>query len=498
MENKRKNAIIIGSGFGGLALAIRLQSHGFKVTIFEKNSMVGGHASQFKEKGYVFDMGPSVITAPKIIESVFKAAGKKSKDYIQILPVDPYYRIYFHDKSYIDYTGDGEKMKSEIAKFDKDDAANYDRFMSYTKKLHKVVIEDGLGGIPFDTKTLVKFLPAALWLRALLPEFSTVKKYFKHPYNQFTFSFHPLFIGGNPFRAPGVYLMIPYLEKAEGVWFAKGGMYSLVKAFEKVFRELGGVIYTNAEVEQILVQNKKAVGVLAKGKAWRADIVVSNAHFAHTYKDLISQEYRRKWTDKKIKKLDYSMSCFLIYLGVKKQYPQLQHHTLILSERYKDLVTDLFDKKILPDDFSMYLHVPTHTDSEMAPAGSESIYLLIPTPNLLAGVDWDTEKERYAKKILDFLENDFGLADLQKNIEVMRIFTPEDFKKQRNNYLGSAWGVEPKLIQTASFRPSNRSEDIKNLYIVGASTHPGAGVPGVLLTAEATEKAIMKDVEKKR
>jgi phytoene desaturase len=487
---------IIGSGFGGLSLAIRLQARGFQVTIFEKNSMVGGHAYQFKEKGYTFDMGPSVITAPDIIRDVFNSAGKKMEDYIEITRLHPYYRIYFHNKEYIDYSGDTDEMKSEMAKFSKDDAENYENFIAYTKKIHKVVIEDKLGAKPFNIKKLFQFLPEALKLRALMPEFSTVKKYFKHPYNQFTFSFHPLFIGGNPFRAPGVYLMIPYLEKVGGIWFSKGGMYSLVSALETVFKELGGEVFTNSEVKKIIVSEGKAKGVVIKNKEYSADIVVSNAHFAHTYKDLIEPEHRKKWTDKRVEKLEYSMSCFLLYLGVKKQYPELLHHTLILSKRYKELVTDIFDNKILPEDFSMYLHVPSRTDETMAPKGCESMYLLIPTANLKANIDWSKIKVSYTEKILDFLQNDFGLKNLKKNIEVMKVYTPEDFLHERNNYLGSAWGVEPKITQTASFRPANKSEDIENLYIVGASTHPGAGVPGVLLTAEATENAILADFPK--
>jgi phytoene desaturase len=291
--------------------------------------------------------------------------------------------------------------------------------------------------------------------------------------------------------------MIPYLEKAGGVWFTKGGMYSLVEAFEKLFLEIGGEIKTGSEVSEILVNNGRASGVIANGESRDFDIVISNAHFAHTYTDLIKAEHRKKWSDRKVKKLAYGMSTFLIYLGVKKQYPQLLHHTLILSERYKALVKDIFDNKILPEDFSMYLHVPSRSDAEMAPPGCESMYVLIPVPNLQGDINWKEMAQPYADKILRFLEEDFGLEGLRENIEVLELFTPEDFKERRNNYLGSAWGVEPKLIQTASFRPGNRSEDIKGLYLVGASTHPGAGVPGVLLTAEATEKAIVTDLNLK-
>ncbi len=476
-----------------MATAIRLQSKGFDVTVFEKNDLIGGHAYQLQKSGYTFDMGPSLITAPEIINKVFNCADEKLEDYLDLIYLDPFYRIYFHDKSFIDYSADSDDMKTQLAKFSQRDADNYDSFIAYVKQLYKAVIEDELGSSPFKVKTLLTFLPEALRLKALNPCYNVVSRFFQHPNNRFTFSFHPLFIGGSPFRSPSVYLMIPYLEKSGGVWFTKGGMYSLVKAFEKLFLKLGGKIKTGCEVSEIVIKDNKAAGVRVGDDFYESDIVVSNAHFAHTYLDLIHEENRKKWTDRRVKKLDYSMSTFLIYLGVKKQYPQLKHHTLILSERYKELVKDIFDRKVLPEDFSMYLHVPSRTDQNMAPPGSESMYILIPVPNLKADINWQIKAGQYADKILKFLEEDFGLTDLRANIEVKEIFTPEDFKTRRNNYLGSAWGVEPRLTQTAIFRPSNKSGDIKNLYLVGASTHPGAGVPGVLLSAEVTEKVILSD-----
>jgi phytoene desaturase len=492
-----KNKIaVIGSGFGGLAVAIRLQSQGFEVTVFEKNARVGGHAYQLKKNGYTFDMGPSLITAPDIIQSVFESAGKRMQDYLEVMALDPYYRIYFHDRSYIDYSGDSEKMKAQMARFNEKDAANYNRFMEKTRQLHKAVITDGLGSRPFNSwKTMLEFLPQALKLNALIPAYSFAKRYFRDPRHRFTFSFHPLFIGGNPFRAPAVYQMIPYLEKAGGVWFSKGGMYSLVEAFEKVFKEIGGKIKVNSEVQKIKIRDGKVNGVMVDDKLYEADAVISNADFYHTYRNLVKPEFRKKWSDEKLERVGYSMSAYLLYLGVKKTYPKLLHHTLILSKRYKQLVKDIFDRKILPDDFSMYLHVPTRSDATMAPEGSESMYVLIPVANLEGDIDWSVTAGQLTERVLDFLENDFGLEELRENIEVLETFTPEDFKKQRNNHLGSAWGVEPKLTQTAIFRPQNKSEDVEGLYLVGTSTHPGAGVPGVLLTAETTAKVVYSDLK---
>ena len=486
--------VIIGAGFGGLAAAIRLQAKGMRVTLLEKNAKVGGHAYQLVRDGYTFDMGPSIITAPDLIQSVFACAGVRIEDYLDLVKLDPFYRIYFHDGSSFDYTDDGEQMKRQMAQFNTRDADNYDSFMAHTRQLYDAVITDGLGATPFDLLTMIAFLPRALRLQALMPAYNFVKKYFDDLRHRFTFSFHPLFIGGNPFRAPAVYLMIPYLEKTGGVWFCKGGMYSLVQALENVFKELGGVVETGTEVEQIVVENRKAEGIVAEGKFYEADAIISNADFVHTYGELIKPEHRKKWSDNKLRKTQYSMSAFLIYLGVNKKYPQLKHHTLILSERYKGLVDDIFDNKVLPDDFSMYLHIPSQTDPTMAPEGCESMYVLIPVPNLESGINWQKIKKTYADNVLTFLENDFGLTDLKRSIEVLETFTPADFKKQRNNHLGSAWGVEPKLTQTAYFRPHNRSEEIQRLYFVGASTHPGAGVPGVLLTAETTVKLVVEDL----
>lgn len=491
-----KKIIVIGSGFGGLAVAIRLQSRGFDVTVMEKNEQVGGHSSQLVKDGYTFDMGPSLITAPEIINSVFRAAGKEMKEYVNMRKLDPYYRIYFHDKTHIDYNGNSEKMKNQLAKFSSDDAENYERFMEASRGIYNAVITEGLGSQPFMSwKTMLKFVPKALKLNALLPSYYFVKRFFKHPYNRFTFSFHPLFIGANPFRAPSIYLMIPYLEKLGGVWFTDGGMYSLVKSFESIFTENGGKVKTDHEIQEIKIKNGRITGVVANDTFFEADGVISNADVSHTYKYLIDSKYRKKWDNKKIDRSKYSMSAFMIYLGVKKQYPELLHHTLILSERYKDLISDIFDRHILPDDFSMYLHVPTKTDKKMAPQGAESMYVLIPVSNLSGNIDWKKVRKPFTDKVLEFLESGFGLVDLKKNIEVLETFTPTDFADVRNSFLGTPWGLEPQLMQTAVFRPHNRSEDVEGLYFVGAGTHPGAGLPGVLLSAEVTEKVILEDMK---
>lgn len=489
-----KKIVVIGSGFGGLAEAIRLRSTGFDVTIFEKRDKVGGRAYQLKKDGYTFDTGPSLITAPEIIERVFMVAGRTMGDYVDLAQLDPFYRIYFHDRSFLDYSGSSERMKAEMANFSNEDAQNYDRFMKDVKAIYDAVITDGLGATPFMTfKSFLDFAPRAISLRGYLPVYTFASRYFNHEHNRFAFSFHPLFIGGSPFRAPSIYIMIPYLEKVGGVWFSKGGMYSLVKAMERVFKEIGGTIYTRSEVDQIVIEHGTARGVRIGSEVHKADAVVCNGDIPFTYKNLIGLEHRRKWTDKRLDRLHISMSVFLLYIGTNRQWPELKHHTLILSKRYKELVRDIFDRKVLADDFSMYLHVPTRTDPSMAPPGCESIYLLIPVPHLGSGLDWSQEAMPFKERILTYLEHSFGMTGLRKSIEVLEMFTPDDFQLELNSFLGNAFAIEPRLTQSAYFRPHNRSEDVKRLYFVGAGTHPGGGVPGVLLSAEATQKCIMED-----
>jgi len=492
-----KHIAVIGSGFGGLAEAIRLRSRGFRVTVFEKREMPGGRAGQLKRQGYTFDMGPSLITAPFIIEKVFQAAGKKMSDYLDLVGLDPFYRIYFQDRTFIDYNGDREKMKTAMARLHPADARRYDDFFRDIKGIYDAIIRDGLGAQPFLTlKDFLKFAPRAVRLNALIPVYSFAARYFKHEHHRFMFSFHPLFIGGSPFRAPSVYIMIPYLEKDGGCWYAKGGMHSVVEAFRRVFQEMGGELKTSAAVDEIIIEKGKAVGVRVAGQMIRADAVVSNGDVPFVYKNLVPAKWRRKWTDRALNKLHMTMSCFLLYLGVRKKFPQLRHHTIILGPHYRKLVTDILDRKVLPRDFSMYLHAPSKTDPSMAPPGCESIYALVPVPNLKSGTDWSEEAGLFKEKVLDYLEHSFGLEGLRAHLEVSEMFTPLDFQNELSSFLGNAFALEPRLSQSAYFRPHNRSEDVKGLYLVGAGTHPGGGVPGVLLSAEATERCILEDFKK--
>lgn len=489
-----KRAVVVGSGFGGLAIAARLQAAGLQVTLLEKREKIGGRAYQLIDDGYVFDMGPSLITAPYIIDSIFRAGGRSLTDYVDLVPLDPYYRIYFHDGTRIDYTGDIEEMKAQMARFDVGDAANLEAFLADVRPIYDTVIGDRLGSKPFDTVgAMMRFLPQMARMKAYVPVTRFVNRWFKDFRHRFIFSFHPLFVGGNPFKTPSIYLMIPFLEREGGVWFTRGGMYSVVDAMGRLFTELGGTILTDTEVEEILVEDGRAVGVRAGGQDVLADLVVSNADPGHTYGKLLEKSPRKRWSDRRLARTEWSMSCFLLYIGARKQYPQLEHHTLVLAERYEGLLRDIFGKKILPDDFSMYLHAPTRTDPEMAPPGCESMYVLVPVANQESEIDWGVIKQEFADRVIDFLE-EWGLEDLRESIDVLHIFTPDDFETELNATLGNAFAIEPKFTQTAWFRPHNRSEDVDALYLVGAGTHPGAGVPGVLLSAETTYGCIAEDL----
>lgn len=484
--------VIIGSGFGGLALGIRLQVRGYSVTIVEKQLYPGGQAQPLTLEGFRFDMGPSLLTAPELVEALFELSGRSSSAYLRMTRLDPFYRIYFWDGSYLDYTGDRAAMEAALAQLNPKDALAYARFMAHAKAFYKAVIEEGLGSQPFDWATLWTFLPKALRLRALTSAYALAANYFQDPRIRFTFSFHPLFIGGDPFRAPAVYQMIPYLEKKGGVWYVYGGMHALAQALARLFQDIGGTLYLETEAQHIVTRGRRAIGVETTKGFFPADIVVSNADYRHTYLKLLDKTALPSIVLPFIRRYTYGMSAFLVYLGLDRRYPEaLLHHTIVLGPRYRGLVKEIFQAQKLPEDFSLYLHAPTRTEGAMAPADGESLYLLSPVPNLRAPIDWGVRAESYAHKLITHLEERL-LPALRKHIVTMRFYTPLDFARDRNCSWGSPWGVEPRLTQTATLRPHNESPWIKGLFLVGTSTHPGAGVPGVLLSAQATEKAILQ------
>ena len=483
----RQKIIIIGSGFGGLSAAIRLQAAGHDVHIFEKRDKLGGRAYVYEQNGFHFDGGPTVITAPYMFDEVFAVAGKNRTDYVQFVPCDPFYRIYDDQGKHFDYNGDNEFILSQIERWNPADKQNYLDFVQAIK----AIFETGMALIetPFlKFSNMLKVVPDLVRLQSHKSVYQYVSQYIQDDFLRQCFSFHPLLIGGNPFDSTSIYALIHYLERQWGVFYAMGGTGQIVKGMGQAFEEIGGRITLNADVDKIVVENGRALGIrLRDGSLHKADVVVSNADVASTYLHLIDKSHRGlRNSDTRYKKLTrYSMSLFVIYFGTKKRYLDtgLQHHNIILGPRYKELLHDIFNKKELPDDFSLYLHMPSKTDSSIAPEGCENFYVLSPVPHLASGTDWRTAAKPYRDKIMQFLEDNY-LPDLQANIVAEHYIDPLHFQNTLNSYMGSAFSVQPILTQSAWFRPHNQSEDIANLYFVGAGTHPGAGLPGVLASGK--------------
>jgi len=486
----RPHAVVIGSGFGGLAAAIRLGARGYRVTVIEKLDQAGGRASVFRQDGFVFDCGPTIITAPHMLEELWTLCGRKMSDDIALRAIDPFYRICFDDGKAFDYSGDPQRMRDEVAKFEPGDVAGFERFVKASEDIFKVGFEqlvDQPFGSFFD---MVKIAPQLVRLESYRTVYSLVSKHIRNEQLRTLLSFHPLLVGGNPFAASAIFCLIAFLERKWGVHFAMGGMGAVVKGLVGLIEEQGNALRLEAPVTRIEIAKGRAVGVtLASGEKIAADIVVSNADSAWTYRNLIAPEHRRRWTDKKVENMRYSMGLFVWYFGTKKRYENVQHHTILMGPRYRELLGDIFDRKHLADDFSLYLHRPTATDPSLAPPGCDAFYVLSPVPHLEAGVDWTAMAEPYRKRIGDCLSRT-QLPDLEANVVSQRMLTPLDFESRYLSFRGAAFGMEPILTQSAWFRPHNRSEDIENLFLVGAGTHPGAGVPGVLASARVLDSVV--------
>ncbi|MEK0431199.1 MAG: hypothetical protein RL139_1003 [Gemmatimonadota bacterium] len=473
--------IVIGSGFGGLAAAIRLRAQGHDVTVVEQRDKPGGRAYVYTQDGFTFDGGPTIITAPWLIDDVFAAAGRKTADYVSIVPIDPFYQIRFEDGTVFRYNGDREAIIRQIAALNPGDVAGYRRFVREAER----VFATGMGLIdkPFTSLLdMVKVLPDLIRLRADRSVAGLTNKHIRDDRLRQVFSFHPLLVGGNPFETTSIYTLIHHLEQKWGVWFAMGGTGKLVEAFVRLFGDLGGELRLSTRVEEITVDERtgRANGVrLAGGEVLRADAVVSNGDVAFTYKHLIAPRWRRTYTDAKIDRMSYSMSLMVIYFGTDRQYPDIAHHEIIMGPRYRGLLQEVFQTKTLADDFSLYLHRPTATDPSLAPPGGDAFYVLSPVPHLGGPTDWATMAQPYRDRIMAYLEERY-LPNLSKHIVTELRIDPLHFRDTLSSHLGSAFSVQPILTQSAWFRPHNRSEDIPNLYFAGAGTHPGAGLPGVI------------------
>ncbi|HEX8000298.1 MAG TPA: phytoene desaturase [Pyrinomonadaceae bacterium] len=485
------NIIVIGSGFGGLSAAIRLQAQGHSVTVIEKRDKPGGRAYVYEQNGFVFDGGPTIITAPWLIQDLFKACGKVAADYLKLVPLDPFYNVRFEDGSVFHYNNDGENIRRQIRSFNPNDEAGYERFLAATEKIFQKGFE--LIDKPFThLSDMVRILPDLVRLRSHKSVASFVNQYIKDERLRQVFSFHPLLIGGNPFQSTSIYALIHKLEQEFGVWFVMGGTGALVRALLQLFTESGGQLRLNTEVEEITFNatTNRATGVrLARGEFLRADAVVSNADVAFTYLHLVPGRFRRKYTNRKVERMKYSMSLFVVYFGTDRQYKDVAHHEILMGPRYRGLVEDIFKRKILAGDFSLYLHRPTATDPSLAPVGCDSWYVLSPVPHLGAGVDWRERARPYRDAIIKYLEERY-LPELSRHIVAEHYIDPLHFRETLNSHLGSAFSVEPILTQSAWFRPHNLSEDVPNLYFVGAGTHPGAGLPGVISSGKIVAEMI--------
>jgi len=486
----KRRVVVIGSGFGGLGVAVRLQARGFSVDLIEARDKLGGRAYVYEQDGFKFDGGPTVITAPFMIDELFAAAHRNRDDYLKLVPVDPFYRIEFPDGRFFEYNQDEAATERGVALFSPPDLDGYRRMIQHANSIFKKGFVE-LADRPFlKFSDMLRIAPELVRLQSYKTVYEFASRYVGDPMLRRVFSFHPLLVGGNPFQTTSIYALIHSLERQWGVHYAIGGTGSIISALGRVFEELGGRIHLSSPVSRVLTEGRAATGVqTSDGKEFRADAVVSNADVANTYTKLIDAPHRRKYTDKKLRRMRYSMSLFVIYFGTRKQYPDIRHHTIILGERYRELLDDIFRRKKLPDDFSLYLHRPSATDASMAPAGCDCFYVLAPVPHQQSGIDWATMAKPFRDKIMQFLDQHY-LPGLIDSVVTERMFTPLDFETTLNTYRGSGFSFEPIFRQSAWFRPHNESEDIRNLYFVGAGTHPGAGVPGVLSSAKIAEQLI--------
>ena len=486
----RPHAIVIGSGFGGLAAAVRLGARGYRVTVLERRDQPGGRAYVYRDAGLTFDGGPTVVTAPFLFEELWTLCGKRFADHVDLRPITPFYRIRFDDGHVFDYTGDAAAMRSEVARLSPRDVAGYERFVAESEKIFKVGFEE-LAHVPFGRwQDMAKIVPQMMKLKSWLTVHQLVSLYVKDERLRQVLSFHPLLVGGNPYSTTSIYTLIAFLERKWGVTFPMGGTGVLVSGLVDLVKGLGGEVRLSTEVREITLEGRRATGVrLASGEVLSAAVVVSNADAGFTYKHLVPAAARTHWTDERVDKARYSMSLFVWYFGTKRRYPDVAHHTIMLGPRYEGLLADIFDKKRLSQDFSLYLHRPTHTDPSLAPEGCDGFYVLSPVPHLQSGTDWSKAAEPYRKSIEAYLERTI-LPDLGASVITSRVLTPQGFHDDLLSTYGSAFSFEPVLTQSAYFRPHNASEDIERLYIVGAGTHPGAGMPGVLSSAKVLDRVV--------
>ena len=485
------NSVVIGSGFGGIAAALRLRAKGHKVTLIEKHPDLGGRARVFKKNGFTFDGGPTVITAPYLINELFELFNKDPKDYIKLSPLKIWYQFIFEDQSKFNYSGNETEMKNQIEKLSKEDFKGYKKLVNFTKKIFdKGFIE--LADVPFNKPfAMMKQLPALIKLKSYKSVYSLVSSYIKNEKLRRVFSMHPLLVGGNPFTTTSIYGLILYLEKKWGIHYSMGGTGNIIKGFEKLMEEVGINILKNSEVTKIISNNNKIVGIqINNQKKIDTDNVICNADPPAVYEKLLdgntNSSFLFKW---KKNRMEYSMGLFVYYFGTKKIYDNVEHHTIKFGNKYKEHLNDIFNNKKLNNDISYYLHRPSATDKSMAPKGNDCFYVLVPVPNNQSGIDWNIEGEKLKNLVIKKMEKDL-MPNLKANIVEDFYLTPNYFENDLNTKFGSGFSIQPKFTQSAYFRFHNKSEIYEGLYFVGAGTHPGAGVPGVLSSAKVLDKIL--------
>ncbi|MGQ0455663.1 MAG: phytoene desaturase [Hyphomicrobium sp.] len=486
----RPHAIVIGSGFGGLSAAVRLGARGYRVTVLERLDAPGGRAYVFRQDGFTFDAGPTIITAPYLFEELWALCGRKLADDVDVRAIEPFYKIRFDDGTEFACSSDPAEMRRQVMKFEPGDLAGFERYMQASEAIYDVAFGE-LASRPFHgLDMLARAAPDLVKLGGYRSVYAKVSQYFRNEKLRLVFSFHPLLIGGNPFKTTAYYCLIAHLERKFGVHYAIGGTGALVRGLVGLIEGQGGAVRCDAEVEQIIVDRGRATGVrLASGETLAASVIVSNADVAWTYSKLLSDQPRRRWTDRKIARAKYSMSLFVWYFGTNRRFNDVYHHTILLGPRYRGLLRDIFQKKRLAEDFSLYLHRPTANDPSLAPSGCDAFYVLSPVPNLQSGVDWAARAESYRAAIQQRLEETL-LPGLGETIVTSRLMTPQDFRDRLLSVNGAAFALEPQLLQSAWFRPHNLSEEVEGLYLVGAGTHPGAGLPGVISSAKILDEIV--------
>ncbi|MBQ46899.1 MAG: phytoene dehydrogenase [Zetaproteobacteria bacterium] len=490
--SKGSTAAVIGSGVGGLAAAIRLQAQGIQTTLFEKMERPGGRGHSFELDGFRFDAGPTVITAPGCIEDLYTLCGKRMEDYVKIRSLTPFYRLRWEDGGVFDYDADPKSLKQQMDDFGPGEWEGYQRFLAYAEEVYEQGYVD-LSHVSFSSFwSMMKVAPDLLRLRATTPIYQTVSKFVRSERLRQILSFNTLLIGGNPFDVSSIYSLIHPLEKKFGVHSAEGGMGSLVDGLWRLYQDIGGKVRLGAEVDRINVEGGAVSGLaLANGETYKVNTVVSNCDMIETYGRLLKHLPDAKRLANRWGKKHFSMSLFVYYFGTDKMFPGLSHHNILFGHRYRELLKDIFHRGVIPDDFSLYLYAPSVNDPTMAPEGGGSFYVLSPVAHMgKNNVDWDQFGPVYRDKIINYLEKHY-MPGLRSSIKVDKMFTPKDFESSYNSHLGSAFSLEPRLTQSAYFRLQNRDKDFEGLYFVGASTHPGAGLPGVIDSAKATTDLIV-------